>query len=328
MIELIKRNSFVASSFYLVVLLALWLLGRLFLPDAAADGFAGGAIAPSSVWIGRLFEPAVSAWLACALTFVAALLLTTLNYRHVFYPTGGYLLPLLYILTAAAIPSTQWFSGAQVAATGALIGLHRLFASYKKSSGLEDLFIAAFCFSLSAICFPPALLLLLLLPAAIFLLRPATWRDWVAVFVGGALPFAFLLLFYWLSLHDIATAAGNLYALLPSLPVARPVFDLPVLIFWGVLVVTLFLSLASKAPSSAGARTKTVYIRIIFCLMLLLLSVGVILYPAYGCAPMSLCAIPVAAITAGYFASARNRHIKRLCGLLWLAAIVYLMINN
>ena len=317
--DLLKRNIFAASGFYFAVLLALW-LPQLLLSSEQPAGFDGPAIAPSTAWISRLFEPAASTWLAFVLTFVTAMLLAFLNYRHAF-SSDNYRLPLLYILTAAAIPSTHWLSGAQPAAIGVLTGLNYLFHSYQKPSGLRDVFIAAFCFSLSAICFPPALLLLLLLPAAILLLRPVAWRDWVALLVGGALPFAYLALFCWLSLND---AAAPIRALWPTFPVETPAFDRPVLLFWGVVAGITVLSAGYGIPQKAGSLTKALYGHRIFICMLFLLAAGFVLYPEYGYHLMLLCALPVALITAGYLVRSRHKRLKQLCWLLWLAAIVYL----
>ncbi|MDR0667598.1 MAG: DUF6427 family protein [Prevotellaceae bacterium] len=318
--DLLKRNTFVASGFYFTVLLALW-LPQLLLSSEPPAGFDSPAIAPAPAWISRLFEPAVSTWLAFVLTFVAAMLLSFLNYRHAFCSSDNYRLPLLYILTAAAIPSTHWLSGAQPATISVLIGLNYLFHSYQKSSDLRDVFIAAFCFSLSAICFPPALLLLLLLPAAILLLRPVAWRDWVVLLVGETLPFAYLALFYWLSLNDVAEP---IKALWPAFPIEAPAFDRPVLIFWGVVAGITVLSAGYGIPLKVGSLTKTLYGRRIFIWMLLLLAAGFVLYPAYGYDLMLLCALPVAVITAGYLAHSRHKRFKQLCWLLWLAAMVYL----
>ncbi|MDR2362270.1 MAG: hypothetical protein LBD91_06020 [Prevotellaceae bacterium] len=320
--EILKRNTFFATCFYLATLLALWLPQALLTTGAPAWDDAH-AVAPSSEWISGLLQPALSTWTAFALTFITALLLSFLNYRHLFYPSDGYLLPLLYILTAAAIPSTQWFSGAHAAATGVIFGLNALFCSYQKTPGLSDLFTAAFCFSLSAICFPPGLLLLMLLPAAAFFLRPAAWRDWVVMLIGAALPFAYFLLFSWLSLHDIAAATENIAALLPDFPVTIPDIDPPVLILWSVLTGIILLALVHGIPKQSGTWTKTIYIRIIFTWMFILLAAGFVLYPAYGYHLMPLCALPVAAIATGYFARPRNKRLQRLCWLLWLAAIVY-----
>ncbi|MDR0729402.1 MAG: hypothetical protein LBF19_04680 [Prevotellaceae bacterium] len=320
--EILKRNTFFATYFYFATLLVLWLPQALF--TTGAPGWIDTrAIAPSSEWISSLFEPAVSTWMAFALTFITALLLVFLNYRHVLYPSEGYLLPLLYILTAAAIPSTQWFSGAQVAAMGVIFGLNALFCSYQKSPGLSELFTAAFCFSLSTICFPPVLLLLLLLPAAVFFLRPAAWRDWVVMLIGGALPLAYFFLFSWLSLHDIAAATKNIAALLPNFSITMPDIDLSVFILWSVLAGIILLALAHGVPKQSGAWTKTIYIRIIFIWMFILLAAGFVLYPAYGYHLMPLCALPIAAIATGYFARPRNKRLQRLCWLLWLTAIVY-----
>jgi hypothetical protein len=165
-----------------------------------------------------------------------------------------------------------------------------------------------------------------LLPDAIFYQRSVAWRDWMVAVSGAAAPFAYLILFYWLSLEDMTTASDSIQLLLPEMPVAVPVFELAVTIFCGVLAVLVLLALGRGLAQKAGAKAKITYIRIIFVWMLLLCIAGTIFYPAYGYQLMPLTAIPLAAIASYWFSLPRAKKMKWFCYLLLIGAIVFLQI--
>jgi hypothetical protein len=320
----LKRNNFIALGVCLLLLFAEW-FPRLFLLTAVPAGAMRQA-AEQSLWGQPFFAAPLFTWLAFSLTFISAWLFLVLNNRHLFHPTSEYLLLLLYILFASAIPATQRFSGAQAAAVCILTGLYHLLAAPNRSSGLAKLFIAGFCFSLAALCFPPALLLLLLLPVAIVILRSFSWRDWVVMGAAVLTPFAYALLYYWLSTHDMAAAHDAFVRLLPNAPQALRWNDTPSMVFFGCTALVTLISLVYGFSGQAATKVRIVHVRLVFLWLLVFAAAALFFYPSYHYRLMPVLALPVTVITANYFAQPGRRKMKTACWLLLLAAVAYVQV--
>jgi hypothetical protein len=309
-----------------MLLFVLWLPSLFALAEIPA-GEAYRQMQAQSLWMEWLSNTKIWTYIAFVLTFIAAAMLFFLNNRHLFHQSNEFLLPLLYVVFSSAIPATQWFSGIQVVVLLVLIGLNNLFASHQRLPGLAQLFMASFCFALASLCFPPALLLLLLLPVGIVVLRTFAWRDWVVAFFGALTPYAYLLLYYWMTTLDIATAKEAFLLLLPQgLPDAS--FDnIPLLVFFAGMAFVLFLSLTHHLTKASANKIKILHIRTIFTWMLLLVIAGMFFYPSYNYQSMPLLAAPVTAIIATYLAQSGKRKMKSLCWLFIWAAVIYLFVD-
>ncbi|MDR2801985.1 MAG: DUF6427 family protein [Prevotellaceae bacterium] len=321
----LKRNTFFALSVCFLLLFVMW-IPSLFSLAEIPSGEAYQQMQARSLWLGLLPDTKIWTYIAFILTFITAASLLILNNRHLFHSENEFLLPLLYVLFSSAIPATQWFSGIQAVTLLIFIGLHFLFDSHQRLSGLAELFTASFCFSLASLCFPPALLLLPLAPVAILILRTFAWRDWIVSFFGALTPYAYLLFYYWLSAKDITTAKEAFLILLPQgLPDAF-FGNTPLLVFFAGTVFLLFLSLTHTLTKASANKIKILHIRTTFTWMLLLVIAGIIFYPSYNYQAMPLLAAPITVITANYLAQSGRRKMKVFCWLILWAAIIYLHI--
>jgi hypothetical protein len=327
LVDSLKRNTFFALSICFMLLFALW-APQLFSLGGDPSGEACRQMQAHSLWMGLLPDSLLLKYVAFFLTFVAAASLFILNNRHFFHPANEFLLPLLYILLASAIPATQWFSGIQVAVLLIIAGLNYLFASYQRAPGLAELFIAAFCFSLATLCFPPVFLFLLLLPVGLMIFRTFAWRDWATIFFGVLTPYVYLLLYDWLAMHRAADAYDAFALLLPQGLPEAPFGNMPLGIFFTCLAILLFLSLTHNLAKASANKIKTMHIRAVFTWMLLLGIAGLFFYPSYNYQIMPLLALPVTAITANYLAQSGRRKMKILCWLFLLAAVIYLHVEE
>ncbi|MDR3350836.1 MAG: DUF6427 family protein [Prevotellaceae bacterium] len=327
LIASLKRNTFFALSICFVLLFVLWIPSLFSLAEIPAGG-TYRHIQAHSLWMGLLPDMKIWTYIAFIFTFISAATLLILNNRYLFHSTNDFLLPLLYVLFSSAIPATQWFSGIQAVTLLIFVGLHSLFASCQRLPGLSDLFIASFCFSLAPLCFPPALLLLLLLPVAIIILRTFAWRDWAVSFFGALTPHAYLLFYHWLAAKDIATAKETYPALLPEGLPESASGNIPLCLFFAGIVFLLFLSLTHTFSKASANKIRILRTRNIFIWMLLLVIAGVIFYPAYNYQAMPLLAVPLTVITANYLAQPGQRKIKIFCWILLWASVIYLHISE
>jgi hypothetical protein len=323
----LKQNTFLVLTFCFVLLFVLW-IPSLFSLLEIPSGDTCQQMQAHSLWMGILPDAKIWTYIAFIITFISAASLLILNNRHLFHPANEFLLPMLYVLFSSAIPATQWFSGTQAVVLLHLFGLHFLFVSCQRQPGLAELFIASFCFSLAPLCFPPAFLLLLLLPVAIIILRTFAWRDWIVSFFGALTPHVYLLFYYRLATKDMVAAKETFLLLLPQgLPETFP-GSMPLFLFFGGILFLLFLALTHTLSRSSADKIKILRIRTVFTWMLLLVIAGVIFYPAYNYQAMPLLAIPVTMITANYLARPGRRKIKTFCWLLVWTTVVYLHITE
>ncbi|MDR0694184.1 MAG: DUF6427 family protein [Prevotellaceae bacterium] len=321
----LKRNTFFALSVCFLLLFVLWIPSLFSLAEIPpAETYQ--QMQAHSLWMGLLPGTKIWTFMAFILTFISAASLLVLNNRHLFHPANEFLLPLLYVLFSSAIPATQWFSGIQAVALLNFIGLHFLFASHQRLPGLAELFIASFCFSLASLCFPPALLLLLLLPVAIIVLRAFAWRDWVISFFGALTPYAYVLFYYWMTTKDTAIARESFLTLLPQGLPETLSGNMPLFVFFAGTAFLLFLSLTHTLTKYSANKIKILHIRTIFRWMLLLVTAGIIFYPSCNYQAMPLLAAPVAVITANYLAQPGRRKMKIFCWLLLWGMVIYLHI--
>jgi len=325
--NLLKRNNVFALVFCVVLSLLLW-SPRLLTSLSAAGAVQYPQATVPSLWVDAMPNDILSTMLAFLFTFTGAGLLLFLNNRHMFHSTDEYLLPLLYVLIASAIPSTQWFSGIQVALIFVCMGFNYLLFSHYRTPGLAELFTATFVFSMAALCYPPLLLLLPLIPIGVIILRPFAWRDWVVMPVAALLPFAYVYLYFWMTMpnHDATAALANFDIFLPHMPEQLPFDNTPVVAFVSVLALILLISIVGGFSRQIGTKVKILHVRTIFLWMLLLLLAGSIFYPDCNYQLMPLIALPVAVITANYMAQPHGRKIKTFCWLLLLSTIIYLQV--
>lgn len=130
------------------------------------------------------------------LTFLILYLLTTwqvfqvnrmLEKHEVLYK-NTYLPGLAYILLIAFFPGFLTFHPVHLVNTLMLIALDKMFRIYKNPSPGALIFDSFFLVSLSALIYLPASALIFLFFAALFLLRPASWRDLIIAISGLMIP--------------------------------------------------------------------------------------------------------------------------------------------
>jgi len=324
LISLIRRNNFATIIFCFVILLLLW-LPRLFLDFESGANLSYEPIAAQSLWLRCLFNETSLLFPAFFLTLLSAYFLLILSNRYLNYSLNGFLFPLFYVVIASAFPATQWLSGVQVVVPIIILGLHYLFRARQKLFGVAEFFLAVFCFSCAAMCFPPAVLMLLL-PIILFVLITVNWRYWIAFIIAAALPFAYLLLYYWVFTKDITPATDALLLLLPTFPPELPVTTIPQIIFFVIVAWLLLLIFSSGFLQRTGTKAQNVFVHTVFTLMLLLFAAGFFFYPIYNYQLMPLLALPVAAILPDYFARRKNRKKKIIGSFILIAAVVYLQV--
>ncbi|MBK7889011.1 MAG: hypothetical protein IPJ86_17475 [Bacteroidetes bacterium] len=138
--------------------------------------------------------------------FIGFILVTTqafhlnlvLNKHEVLYKSS-WLPSLLYLFMAGLLPPFLWMHPLLFVNSILIFVLDRLFSLYKNPSPLSLAFDSAFLLSLSALFYLPAVILFLFYFLCMIILRPFSWREWMAGIMGMFLPFFFAFLYYFLN---------------------------------------------------------------------------------------------------------------------------------
>jgi len=325
LINILRRNSFAAFIFCLLVLFLFWLPKLFFGLESGTPENLANTI-PQPLWLECFQNKDCAIWLAFALTAIATYFLLLLGDRFLDYSLNEFALPLLYVVVVSAFPATQWFSGVQLAVLLLIIGLRYLFLVRQKHLGLGELFIAVFCFSCAAFCFPPALLILVL-PIVLFITNISGWRAWIIFIVAATLPFAYLLLYYWVSANDITPALDNLCLLLPDFHIALPTTTIPQLVFIVIVFFGIIFAFSHGFLQRMGTKAQHAYVHLIIALLLLFSVLGIFFYPTYSYQLLPLIALPVSVMLAYYFLTpSRGRKKKLIYLYVLIAAVVYLQV--
>lgn len=116
-----------------------------------------------------------------------------LNKHEVLYKST-WLPSLLYLFMAGLLPPFLWMHPLLFVNSILIFVLDRLFSLYKNPSPLSLAFDSAFLLSLSALFYLPAVILFIFYFLCMIILRPFSWREWMAGIMGMFFPS--FLLFY------------------------------------------------------------------------------------------------------------------------------------
>jgi hypothetical protein len=142
------------------------------------------------VWAGPIIGFLLTTSQAIHLNFV-------LNKHEVLY-RSSWLPALLYVVLIGLLPPFLWIHPLLFVNSILIFVLDRLFSLYKGNSPLALAFDSAFLLSLSALFYLPAVILFIFYFLCIIILRPFSWREWMAGIFGLLFPFFFAFLYYFL----------------------------------------------------------------------------------------------------------------------------------
>ncbi len=317
----------ILNNLFLTSCLCFLLLAGLWLPDILAPHNNmqpdSEALMPLQSWLIRDLglSGEKGLWYALLFTVLSAVLLFIINRRHLFAGNHEKYMLLSYFLLTAAMPSSLYFSGAQVAAIGILLSIYFLFNSYQQQRALPAIFSATLFASIAGLFYSPATGAAIAIFISIMLSRSFTWRDGAAFLGGLSCPYFYLWLYYFLNDyapgHFVATLAANRPSLyLPN--IATNFYEYIYIATLGLLA--LWSLLAAKPPGIR--KIKTVHMRqyfnyLLFCFLLS----TIFLHPSNG-SIMTLTAIPLSVITATTATQIRRKKLYMLAILILLTVII------
>ncbi len=245
-----------------------------------------------------------------------AFLLNYIIYQHHILTRRSWLPALLFVVLSACTPGLLWLHPQLIAGFFLLGALHFLLGTYRQDKAFGAVFNAGIFIGIAALFYLPSIVFLLFAIAAIVILRPFIWREWVILILGSTVaPLYTGVYFFW---ND--QLQGMTRRLLIEPIASRDFFlKLPVEYYFLSAMTGLLLFVAGgRFLSGAGTSTLKTKKGISVMVWFVVFSLAAIL-PAqnFAVAGFLFLVYPLALFISNYFLVARR---------LWLAESIFLLL--
>ncbi|MCL2133061.1 MAG: hypothetical protein FWH39_01795 [Bacteroidales bacterium] len=320
MIDYIQRNIFTVVFSSLIILTALWL------PDflAPTTSYPHSITQPLQSWLFSMewIKGITGLWVNLGLTVLAAVLLFVVNLKLNVVHTNDRLMLLLYLILASAMPSAHYYPEAQIAAILVIMGLYSLFLTYQNPNALAQLFLSAMWISIAAMCYFPAIVILLTVIINILTTRSFSWRDWTAFLAGLLCPYFYFGLYLFLTNDTLLPLWEGLGQNFQPIEVPVIAHNLYEYIFVTTLVIIIVWIFLVRDFKGALNKIKAVHQRnTTNWLLICVLASTIVFRPPYG-SIMPLLAIPLSVIIANADKQLWRRKVYIFFLLLFITAII------
>ena len=251
-----------------------------------------------------------------------AFLLNYIIQQHQLLTKKSWLPALLTVVLGSSTGDLLQLSAPLLALLPLLLALHLLAGTYRMDTAFGSVFNSGVLISVAGLIYLPAAVFLLFAFAALVLLRPFIWREWIILLFGFLLPWIYTSAwFYW---ND---GLQTFYTQTVLEPIRHRDFFLKLPVeAYPLAAITALLLLTAMTRFISGSGTATLKTKKGITLMNWFLFAGLLaLLPAQGfSASVVLFALPpLAFVTANYFLLARRVWMAELLfGLLLLAVLV------
>ncbi len=260
----------------------------------------------------------VIAWL---LIFGQAIMLNTIFNRHRLLSRPTYLPALSYVLITALFPEWWELSSALIVNTLLIWAWSNLSDLYKNQRAKQLLFNAGIAIGLSSFFYFPSIGFILLMFAALLIMRPVSLPEWFISILGVTIPYYFL--FAWLYLQGTL----DMKKFLPTIHLSYPHFQQSIWAWVGLLLLVVPFLISGFFIQNAILR-MLIQVRKNWSLLLVYLLIGLLVPFSNATHTFEywiLSAVPFAAFHSNVFFSPQKRLIPLV--LHWSMAAFILVVN-
>ncbi len=154
--------------------------------------------------------------MAFLLLFTQAILINRICIRQKLLPRPNFLPGMAFLLISTFFMEWNHFSAPLLVNTLLVLIFHRMANFYNAYHPASAIFNTGLLMGLVSLLYQPAVVYILLIPIALFIMRPFRIREWVIGILGITTPY------YFLALEPIITGRWNWKYLLPSIAVDFP----------------------------------------------------------------------------------------------------------
>ena len=208
-----------------------------------------------------------------------------------------------------------------------MLAIHRLLNSYRKEKAFSHFFDAAFLISIASLFYFPYIVFFQVLGAALVILRPFNWREWVISLAGVLVPYILVATIYYMRntldylLYDkmffyftrqlhFGTLSGSFYF--------TNIVQLSILI---LASARLFTGL-----NTGSQKTKKGIVILIWVLLVGIASIAITQEVSTSC--LAALSIPAAVFYTHYFMNLKRNWLAEFLFLLFVGSIVVNLISE
>ena len=180
-------------------------------------------------------SPGFYSFLAFALIYMQATLFTRICNLHKMFHKSNYLPGMSYLLITSLIPEWNVFSAPLLINALFVWAIHRMMLLYNSNRPGTAIFNIGFIMGVVTLLYQPAIVFVLLIFFALYIMRAFQIREWVVSLLGVTTPYYFLAIILYL------TNKFSWKTLLPEISVTVPPMPLPVYTISIVLAVLPFI---------------------------------------------------------------------------------------
>lgn len=262
--------------------------------------------------------PVIYTLLAFLLILLQANLINRIINNEKLFPRPSFLPAMSYLLLSSIFPEWNQFSAPLIVNTFLIFIFYRVARLYNTGAGNISIFNIGLLLGIMALFYTPALIFVLLIPLALFIMRPFRIQEWLIGLLGVTTPFYFLAVILFLT----DNFAWN--RILPDLQ-----FDLPAipesLVISGSIAVLVIPFIIGGYYIQDNMNKMLIQVRKSWSVLLLFLIISVLLVLANGgdrYVNWISCIIPLSAFhAAAYFYPVNSKMPAILHWIIFLFAI-------
>ena len=237
----------------------------------------------------------------------------------------SYLPALFYILFISNNNDMLLLSPPLFANLFILFALNKLFTSYRKDNAFSQAFDAGLLISIATLFYFPYIVFLPLLGVGLIIMRPFNWREWLISFIGAAIPYIFVITFYFCKDTLDYLFFDKMFYPLTRVKTTQ-VFPKSFYFMVGVGWVVLLFSLGKLIQGVGIGSQKTKKSIILLVWFFFFSALSVLIAPEISTKYFSALVIPAAVFCSNYFANIKKQWWAEFLFLLLLSSIFFNLI--
>lgn len=213
--------------------------------------------------------------LAFLLLFVQTTLINRICTDQKMLPKPNYLPGMAYMLLSTLFVEWNHFSAPLIINTFLILMFYRMINLYNTHKPLSAIFNIGVLMGLVTLLYQPAVIYVMMIPLALYIMRPFRIREWLTGFLGLTTPY------YFLALEPLFTNQWNWNYLMPSVYIDFPA--MPSSIFVTVSIIMLIVPfIAGGYYVQSNLNKMLIQIRKGWSLLLLFLIISMFIILVNG----------------------------------------------
>jgi hypothetical protein len=271
--------------------------------------------------IASILSPSLNITIAALVVFSQALIFNKIINNYNILGKSSFLPALSFIVASSVFTPFLFLSPPLVCNFFLLYILHRILLEYKNADSISGMFDLGLIIALGTLVYFPFVLFLLFLWFALIILKPFNWREWTSVVIGYVtVVFLLGVYYYWngklTGFYEIWEPLSKAFPFYIKIQITDYIVLLPI-----VICMLLGVGYIRQNFFKSFVQVRKTFQLLFF--LFVIASLSFYLKTDFRRNHFLLCVIPVSAVLAYYFASAKIKWIYESLFVLMISFVVY-----